>query len=78
MKKSEIKNLLKLAKPCPFCGKRPRLIYDITRIPSAYVLGCANSSCAIQPSTIGIDIDYLPELEAEIKRWNKRAKIQEE
>ena len=63
-----------LAKPCSFCGKRPHLVYNTVK--SVYVLGCVNNFCVARPQTTAID-DYLSEVEAEVKRWNKRTKIKE-
>ena len=51
-------------KPCPFCGKEPRIYGDK---PQAYI-ACVNKDCPVAPETI-----FFHTREKAIEAWNHRA-----
>ena len=60
------------SKPCPFCGKKPKLNYDASHY--RYKLGCKGTNCSIRPQVpYLIDPNNVNDLNMAIALWNKRA-----
>lgn len=53
-------------KPCPFCGKKPKL-YNF-QLSKAYIVSCVNDNCKIRPETV-----VYQRKPYAIKAWNKRS-----
>ena len=86
MKKSEIKTLLKLAKPCPFCGGKAVLITkrefltnknDLNSLREEITLGCVGTHgyCSVSPQVGGSWEENEGDIKSLIELWNKRAKV---
>ena len=66
MNSDQIKEYEKELKPCPFCGKQPRICNRF----NWWWIGCTNSNCRINPSTANY---YESEgLDTAVDIWNKR------
>ena len=59
-------------KPCPFCGRKPRLIKakvaDVFNPEFRYMVKCENGFCRVRPQT-----DLAEFREFVVKVWNRRA-----
>lgn len=61
-------------KPCPFCGKTPKVVSDVRFPPpnqfrtEAFEVVCMNPKCPIYRA----DNTYFLSKEEAIKAWNKR------
>lgn len=62
---------MKLIKPCPFCGEKPKELYDTSewwpKDKKEYTVKCANKNCLIFPSTMGYE-----DRKQAIRAWNRR------
>ena len=85
MKKSEIKNLLKLAKPCPFCGSKAVFITsreflldknDLNSLRVEITLGCGEERgyCSVRPRVGGAWEENDGDIKSLLLLWNKRSK----
>ena len=52
--------------PCPFCGRKPRVIIYHEMRPDQVIVGCQTNECAVNPWVLGAT------REEAIERWNIR------